>query len=482
MDSIVTRIVTEMVHKVFAHIEKNGLSELSVMGKALQQYSNECVLQLLQAVIEETDRLLLENKALRRSDRLTVQQKDVPRELVTVFGELRYRRTYYRYISKGGSPCYVYLTDEIIGVESYERITKDLVAEILSDVDMLSYGKAAENNGGQVSRQTVHDRLLAAKEFCSGTERLEVPEKGLDIFADEDHVHIQTGKGKPRKSVTVPLVTITEGIQGHRTVRPFHVQGYGMQSNTLAENVLAAVCQRYDMSKDFPIRVHCDGGGWIRTLADVLPNTRVYADGFHLQKHLKKLLHLKNGGKYAQRIRSALSRCDWDAFFSLGTELAGEQDEKGVENANKVLGYFYNNREAIGNRMRAKDGNVCGSCTEGLISQTLSARLSRDPLSWSEKGLRKISSLIVFKKNGGKITTGHIRKSVSERTLTEEAARFKENGFEKYYMYAKEQTDHFLRNNYDWSTLDPARPTYGKIDGTRALLSALGKVRDTICA
>ena len=215
MDSIVTRIVTEMVHKVFAHIEKNGLSHLAVMGKALQQYSNECILELLKALIEETERLLLKNKALRRSDRLTVQQRVVPRELVTVFGELRYRRTYYRYVSESGSPCYVYLTDEIIGVESYERITKDLAAEILSDVDMLSYGKAAQNNGGQVSRQTVHNRLLAAEEFCSGTQRLDVPEKGLDIFADEDHVHIRTGKGKPKRSAAVPLVTVTVDLQNN---------------------------------------------------------------------------------------------------------------------------------------------------------------------------------------------------------------------------------------------------------------------------
>lgn len=482
MDSIVTRIVTEMVHKVFAHIEKNGLDRLAVMGTALQQYSNECVLQLLQALIEETDRMLLENKALRRSDRLTVQQKDVPRELATVFGALRYRRTYYRYVPERGTPCYMYLTDEIIGVESYERVTKDLIAEILSDAETLSYEKAARNNGGQVSRQTVHDRLLAAEEFCSDTERLAAPAKGLDIFADEDHVHIQTGKGRPRKTVAVPLVTVTEGIQGHRTVRPFHVQGYGMQSDALAENVLAAVCQRYGTDTDFPIRVHCDGGGWIKTLSDVLPNARVFADEFHVQKYLKKLLHLKNGGRYAQRMCSALNRCDWDAFFSLGTELAGEQDEKGVRNANDALGYFYRNREAIGNRMQAKTGDICGSCTEGLISQTLSARLSRDPLSWSEKGLRKMSSLIVFRKNGGKITHSHIRKSVTERFLTEDAARFKENGFRKYYMYAKEQTDRFLQNNYDWSTLDPARPTYGKIDGTHVLLSALGRVRDTCCA
>lgn len=100
-------------------------------------------------------------------------------------------------------------------VTGYERITKDLAAEILSDVDMLSYGKAAQNNGGQVSRQTVHNRLLAAEEFYSGTQRLDVPEKGLDIFADEDHVHIRTGKGKPKRSAAVPLVTVTVDLQNN---------------------------------------------------------------------------------------------------------------------------------------------------------------------------------------------------------------------------------------------------------------------------
>ena len=477
METIIAQIVTEMVNNIFDHIKKVGISNLSIMGTALQQDANTCILKILKAIIEKTDSLLLENKKLRKIDRLTVQQRNVSRTFLTVFGALTYERTYYSYLSEDGQARYAYLTDEVIGIESYERISKDLIAEILSDLDTLSYRKAAGNHEGDITAQTVHNRLLAAEEFSSSTEKLEKPENGLDIFADEDHVHMQ-----PKKNEMVPLVTVTEGIQGGKTVHPFFLEGYGMSSEALAENTLALICERYGSDIPSPIRLHCDGGNWIKTLKDVLPGAESYMDGFHVQKYLKKLLNLKDGSKYAQRMRNALKNCDWDSFFLYGAELIGLQEEDKKEKAEKLLNYFYNNQESIERRMKAEENGVCGSCTEGQVSHVFSERLSRDPLSWSEEGLRKMSSLLVYRKNGNRVTSEQINVSTSKDSFLEKKLRFKENGFEKYCNYAKVQTETFLQKHYDWSALEPACPTYGKIDGTQVILSALGKVRDTICA
>ena len=482
METILAQITTEFINKIFEDIGKEGLSQLLLRTTVFLKYAEELVLELMQKVIEETDKLLLENKTLRRPDGLRIQQRDVKRTVTTALGELEYSRTYYQYRSEDGETGYIYLADAIIGTESYERISKDLIAEILSDTVIMSYGKAAKNNPGNVSRQTVHNRLIAAKEFSAETERLQTPENGLDIFADEDHVHLRGTKDRKKKNVTVPLITVTEGIEESRTVNPFHIQGYGMDNDTLAENLLAVVCERYDMDTISSIRLHCDGGNWIRKIPDVLPNVTVYMDGFHIQKYLKRLLNLKEGSKYAKRIRDALEKCDWDSFFLYGTELMGLQDEKGQKTAEEILKYFHNNQKIIENRMKAKEEGVCGSCTEGLVSHTLSERLSRDPMGWSDEGLRKMSSLLIFTKNGGTVTPEHIRKSVSKEQVKEERSRFRENGFEKYRTYAKEQTDGFLQKKYDWSILEPASPTFGKVDAVHALLTGFGKTRDTFCA
>ena len=76
METIIAQIVTEMVNNIFDHIKKVGISNLSIMGTALQQDANTCMLKILKAIIEKTDSLLLENKKLRKIDRLTVQQRN----------------------------------------------------------------------------------------------------------------------------------------------------------------------------------------------------------------------------------------------------------------------------------------------------------------------------------------------------------------------------------------------------------------------
>ena len=54
------------------------------------------------------------------------------------------------------------------------------------------------------------------------------------------------------------------------------------------------------------------------------------------------------------------------------------------ENCKKVILYLWNNRQAAQFRYSPE---ICGSCTESLVSHVLSERLSRMPLAWSERGL-----------------------------------------------------------------------------------------------
>jgi len=52
-------------------------------------------LDILTAVIEETDKAILGAKKERKADGITVKQRNVPRTIITSLGELNYKRTYF---------------------------------------------------------------------------------------------------------------------------------------------------------------------------------------------------------------------------------------------------------------------------------------------------------------------------------------------------------------------------------------------------
>ena len=102
----------------------------------------------------------------------------------------------------------------------------------------------------------------------------------------------------PKGGAIVPLVTITEGIdtsdpKRHKTINPLHMTGYGISTDAFKENILAVLYERYDLDQVETIYIHADGGAWIQSLKDLLPNAKMVMDGFHLEKYLKSFLRLE---------------------------------------------------------------------------------------------------------------------------------------------------------------------------------------------
>ena len=123
-------------------------------------------------------------------------------------------------------------------------------------------------------------------------------------------------------------------------------------------------------------------------------------------------------------------------------------------------------------------GGVCGSCTKLLVSHVLSARLSRNPLTWSEHGIRQMAMVRVYVKNGGVVCASDVRVSRKEKDLKSDSEAFKK-GFSKYRAYADKQIGAFLKNKIDWGIFERSNIRTGKIDGTRMLINAYSRVNDT---
>ena len=464
MTGIIAQIAEKVVEEILKTVEKNGIAEIGKTAENLLETLKTGALELLSAMIEEVDHAVLEAKKERRTDGLTVKARNVERTCVTGIGELKYRRTYY----KCEDGTMIYLTDHLIGIEPFERVTRELCAKLVGQAASMSMEKAANAEKVSVSRQTVNNKVLAMEETVAEVQRLKNTPPELHLFADEDHVSL-----RPRGQAIVPLVTVTEGIdqtneKRHKTIRPLHFQGYGVENDAFVETVVAAMYERYDMDLVKKIYIHADGGNWIRKLGTLLPKSTYIMDGFHVEKHFKAFFRLNGAAPYAGVIRQAIAGNDFEAFARYCSAIRKKQNGT-LEKMTELVNYFQNNWDSIVLRLR---GSVCGSCTEPLVSHVLSERLSRNPLAWSKEGLSKMAMLRVYTLNGGVVSSSHIRISRNHASRSRDFSSLK-NGFSLYRQYADTQAKLVLSGSHDWSIFEKTHVLPGLTDGKSSGISSL---------
>ena len=466
---IIQQIVATLIDNVLKSLENDGLSNIGKTINSLLPIVSKSVLEIIIAVMKEMDDSLCAGaKALRKEDGISIKERHVSRTILTELGELTYQRTYFKL--KDGT--FDYLLDRIIGVEEFERMSKEFVATLLNAISTNSYQKAIDLTKQTVSRQTVHNRLLALKELAVDVDREKETPETLDLFADEDHVHL-TPKGK----AIVPLVTITEGMdlsdpKRHKTINPIHLGAYGMNQDAFNENVLAVLDQRYDLTRVNRIFLHADAGNWLVGLQQKLPKCSLVMDGYHVEKDLRSFLRLEGAKPYAKVIRDTLKDEEgYEKFESYCNKIYEMQTSDDARQ--KVLdfkAYCKNHWSSIVLRMRKER---CGSCTESQVSHVLADRLSRDPIAWSKKGLSKMTMLIVYSKNGCKVVADNVR--VSSRN--QEDADFYSQGYSKYACYAQKQAAEIMDAFRNCDFYAPENYTYGKVDATYIIRKSLGSLR-----
>lgn len=471
MENIIAQQLVKMQGEILGKIRENGLQDIGQTAEALFRVVKTETCELLQAILEATDKEIANAKAERKASGLRVKERNVKRRLQTSLGELEYRRTYYE--TQEGER--VYLLDYLIGVESYERVSKALSAKLVNLSAEMSYGKSVKVSEAEVSRQTVSNKVNALKEVVRDVERVEETPEELHLFADEDHVHLKDGR-----SAIVPLVTITEGIdtsnpKRHQLIDPLHIAGYGMDAEAFNDQVEACVNERYDLNKVKRIYIHGDGASRIVALGERFPNAEHVLDGFHLEKYLKKLGHYNGAAQRMGALRAALKDGNWKTYKKLLGNIYALQTDKDRESSKAVIRYLWNNRQAAHLRY---DSGICGSCTESLVSHVLSERLSRTPLAWSERGLAQMTMLVVYNKNGQAVSASDIRVSLNRDEQSREVS-LRRNGWDKYNNYMDRQLDWILTS--DWTgAFEKETVSFGKVDASFIIRKSLGALRSAV--
>ena len=269
----------------------------------------------------------------------------------------------------------------------------------------------------------------------------------------------------------MPLVTITEGMdtgnpKRHRLINPLHVAGYGMEAETFNDQAEACVNERYDLNKVRRIYIHGDGASRIMALGERFPNAEHVLDGFHLEKYLKKPGHY-NG--------AALRDGNWKSCRKLLGDIHTLQTGKDRENSKAVIRHLWNNRQTAHLRYGS---DICGSCAESLVSHVLTERLSRAPMAWSEQGLANMTMLVVYRKNGRKVSARDIRVSLNRDEQSREAA-LRRSAWDKYNSYMDRLLDVILSANWT-GAFEKEAVSFGKVDASFIIRKSFGALRSVV--
>ena len=414
METIIQQICMNIVEKVLKTLKESKNLSLDIITPEIREESNNTCLSIVEEYIKYVNLEMRNQKKDRKSKGLVIKEKDVDRKVITCLGELEYSRDIY--FNKVEN-VYVKPIDSIFGIEPYDRICKNVKADLVDKAIDNSYEKSKNLvDVPNISRQSVRNAIL--KSNLDNDKSMVVAEKKLlkelHIYADEDHVHLQKpNKIKGRACQIVPLVTITEGTENvsksrRRTINPYHIVDSSFDTSSLWKKVDEYIVGNYEVDE------------------------------------IKKIERLIE------------SNCKDEAIMYMSELCSDIEDERVQNRCCNACNYIINNWEGIVNRYTL---DIPGSCTEGQVSHVLSERFSRNPMGWSKEVLGKLSVLRVHKKNGNKIDS-----SIYSNTGNEQ------------YRDCVNKTNEKL----NWSIFDKEKFIFDDSSATRILIKGIGCNRSNI--
>ena len=140
MEYSIQQIALDLAKKI---TERALLSEgfsLDLMSSLALEDCKAAAREIIQVLISDMNLAIRENKESRKEAGLLIKEHDRPRDIVTELGRIRFARDYY--FSKNES-MYVSPIDEILDINSYDRVSKGISAKLVEAATDYSYQHSA---------------------------------------------------------------------------------------------------------------------------------------------------------------------------------------------------------------------------------------------------------------------------------------------------------------------------------------------------
>ena len=289
----------------------------------------EHALSLLREVIEQAD--LAFRNADGRTQRYYVKNTR-KRMILTIFGELVYKRTEYQ--DRSDKSTFIYI-DRKLGIGRrmrYDPTLCSLICQLYSDQNSMikvgrlvgdrihAFSPRSDTESHAIPRQTVQQILLRLGRIKPKYEKRKETPSTLFIMADEKFIPLQ-GEGASeslsqddlvdgevssfkghKKAMTKMAVSFEGRVQEARKdgtpterwrLTNKHVFTFPDDTRNFWQDVYDELCQIYDIEKIHYIYVMGDGATWIKAGVSEMKSqyctSKYAADRFHVEKAIAKL-------------------------------------------------------------------------------------------------------------------------------------------------------------------------------------------------
>lgn len=398
-----------IIQEIAETISNNFSKELQKLVKERKDIS-EFILEMKRTLDGIGTRLCAEalesvNEAYRRSPdrkrKWVVKSKADPNTLATIFGEVKYKRTYFESKKTGE---FAYLSDEAVGIKVYDRMDASLKAKLIDEASETAYRRSGEKAAATIrlSSQTVMNSIRELGAVANDAVPIRAEQKKVSVLyieADEDHVALQTGGCAEPKIVYVHEGRKKVGKDRWELKNARYFSGMYTDSEQLWLEVADYIDAAYDSEAVKKIYLSGDGANWIRKGAEWIVKSTYVLDRYHLSKYVTiATAHMAHTTPVMWRYINQSDKANLKKLF---TAIVGATESKRKKEAvNEARKYIFGNWSAIENQYMP---DYVGCSAEGHVSHILSARLSSRPLGWSRDGVDQMARLRTFKANGGNV-------------------------------------------------------------------------------
>lgn len=408
MNNIILQNYNELLKKVIKDAFDSNLS------KHLRKLDNNNVMNyigLLSNLDESLCSIALESlkttlETLDRSFKNTTERKSKyyiksyhERSILTVFGQLSYKRHFYTSKLNHKNYCYV---DRLLGLHKYDYFDpyiKALIIDYSADNSMPKTAKYINDLIGNristidkfkfISRQTVRNVILSAK-LSNVTPELKEDIDTLYIIADEKWIHTQNNEGK---DVMQKSIVIFEGIKNNKLCNKMC---FSSLDSSFLHNSLDYIYSSYNVDNINTIFLMGDGARWIKSLRTEFKFHKNLDVVYGLDKfHFKQALHHLCLNKHLESILEDYVLHNMKKEFNhVVTCLIKINPHREVSIKEKHQ-YIINNWLYINNLYKF---NL--SCPmESQISHNIAALFTSRPKGFSKRMINKLTKLRMLYKN-----------------------------------------------------------------------------------
>jgi hypothetical protein len=130
----------DLAKKICERAEAGELSELDIMADEILEDCKRTSVEMIQVIIAYLNESIRQDKGFRKEQGLILKERDRPRSLLTILGQIDFSRDYFYDKEKD---CHRAVLDQLLGIERYERVAAAVGAKLVNQATDCSYAKSA---------------------------------------------------------------------------------------------------------------------------------------------------------------------------------------------------------------------------------------------------------------------------------------------------------------------------------------------------